>query len=254
MRILSYNILDGGEGRADPLAEVIQAQNPDVVALVEADDLAVVQRIAGRLQMDFVHAVGNRHASALLSRWTIRQSINHAPLHPKLSGSMLEATLIDPQKRILTLGAVHLHPHATESDETHREQELAVILKLFAEHRSASQPHVLLGDFNANSPVQQIDIARCKPRTQREYQANGGQLPRRAIQRLLDAGYVDSLDAADPHSARTAGTFSTQFPGQRVDFIFTFGIDRSRLQRAWIEQDRLAQFASDHFPVGVEIL
>ena len=34
MRIVSYNILDGGEGRADPLAEVIEAQRPEVVALV----------------------------------------------------------------------------------------------------------------------------------------------------------------------------------------------------------------------------
>ena len=36
MRICSYNILDGGEGRADPLAEVILAQRPDIVAIVEA--------------------------------------------------------------------------------------------------------------------------------------------------------------------------------------------------------------------------
>ena len=38
MRIVRYNILDGGEGRADPLAEVIEAQRPDLVALVEATD------------------------------------------------------------------------------------------------------------------------------------------------------------------------------------------------------------------------
>jgi endonuclease/exonuclease/phosphatase family metal-dependent hydrolase len=36
-----------------------------------------------------------------------------------------------------------------------------------------------------------------------------------------------------------------------VDYIFTFGIDSPR--DAWIEQDRLARYASDHFPVGVEI-
>ena len=34
MRLVSYNILDGGEGRADPLAEVIEAQRPDVIGLV----------------------------------------------------------------------------------------------------------------------------------------------------------------------------------------------------------------------------
>ena len=59
MRIVSYNILDGGEGRADPLAEVIEAQRPDVVALVEATDLTVIERIARRLGFDYVHAPGN---------------------------------------------------------------------------------------------------------------------------------------------------------------------------------------------------
>ena len=36
-------------------------------------------------------------------------------------------------------------------------------------------------------------------------------------------------------------------------YIFTHGIDRSRLKDAWIEYDRLAKYASDHFPIGAEI-
>src|SRR5947208_12803681 len=84
MRVVSYNILDGGEGRTDPLAEVILAQRADIVALVEADNLAVLERIARRLSMDFIHAPGNKSASALLTRWTLRDSINHAPLTSKL--------------------------------------------------------------------------------------------------------------------------------------------------------------------------
>jgi len=52
---------------------------------------------------------------------------------------------------------------------------------------------------------------------------------------------------------KTTGTFSTQFPGQRVDYIFTYAILPSRLKDAWIEQDRLAKYASDHFQIGLEI-
>src|SRR5690349_20191113 len=98
MRVVSYNILDGGEGRADPLAEVIEAQRPDVVCLAEASDLAVVERIANRLKMDFVQACGRKKgaASALLTRYTIRESVNHALLREGLSKSLLEATLVEP--------------------------------------------------------------------------------------------------------------------------------------------------------------
>ena len=52
MRLVSYNILDGGVGRADPIAEILQAQNADIVVLLEADDLSVVERIAGELAAD----------------------------------------------------------------------------------------------------------------------------------------------------------------------------------------------------------
>ncbi len=109
MRIVTYNILDGGEGRADPLAEVIEAQRPDVVALVEAEVPAVVERIARRLSMDFVSAaVGNKHASALLSRWPIKETINHAAITPGLSRSFLEATVQDPSGQEWPIGVVRI--------------------------------------------------------------------------------------------------------------------------------------------------
>ena len=255
MRIVSYNILDGGEGRADPLAEVIEAQRPDVVALVEADDPAVLDRVAGRLKMDLIAAPGHRHASALLSRWPIRETVNHALLHTpeQWSTSLLEAVVVDPSGAEWVVGVAHLHAGATEADESRREKELETLLRVFAAHRQAGRPHLIAGDFNANAPYQQIDPARCKPRTRKEWEENGGGVPRRVVQRMLYAGYVDSLHAADPTAGTTRGTFSTQFPGQRVDYIFTSGLDRARLRRAWIEQDRLAKYASDHFPVGLEV-
>jgi endonuclease/exonuclease/phosphatase family metal-dependent hydrolase len=254
MRIVSYNILDGGEGRADPLAEVIGAQRPDIVALVEAEDTTVVERIAKRLKMDYVHAPGNSHASVLMSRWTIRESINHAPLHGQFEKSLLEVKVATPALGDVTFGVVHLHAHGREADETQRERELDLLLDLFRRQREGNLPHVICGDFNANSPVQQIDVARTKERTRKDWEANGGYLPRRVIQRMLDSGYLDSLHATDRDAAEQRGTFSTQFPGQRVDYIFTHGIALARLKRGWIEQDRLATYASDHYPVGLEIM
>jgi endonuclease/exonuclease/phosphatase family metal-dependent hydrolase len=253
MRIVSYNILDGGEGRADPLAEVIEAQRPDVVALVEAEDTTVVERIARRLKMDFVHAPGNSHASVLMSRWTIRESINHAPLHGQFEKSLLEVKVATPELGDVIFGVLHLHAHGREADETQRERELDIVLDVFHSARESKAPHILCGDFNANSPVQQIDVARTKERTRKDWESNGGQLPRRVIQRIVDAGYADSLGATDAGAAEQRGTFSTQHPGQRVDYIFTHSIALPRLKRGWIEQDRLATYASDHYPVGVEI-
>jgi exodeoxyribonuclease-3 len=265
VKLVSYNILDGGEGRADPLAEVILAQGPDVVALVEAQDSAVLERIASRLKMDFIlgehhrkGGEGRRQAAALLSRWPISETINHAPLHADAPKSLLEATVIDPAGRQWTVGVVHLHARATLADEKRRRAELDVVLGAFAVHRQANRPHILCGDFNATAPTQRVDPDRCKPKTRKEWKANGKMLTRRAVQKILAAGYTDTLHAVAPADADLEGgkdgTFTTQHPGQRIDYIFTFGIDRPAIRRAWIEHDRLAKYASDHFPVGVEII
>lgn len=253
MRILSYNILEGGEGRADPLCEVILAQDADVVALIEADDAAVLDRLARRTKMDVIHAAGKKGSVALLSRFPIRDSINHSPLITDLTNAFLQATVVDPAGVAWQFGVVHLKARATEEREQIRDRELAAILNTFAPLRAANTAHVLLGDFNANSPHQKIDFAKCKPETREEAQANGGCIPRRAIQSLFDHGYLDTLHTLRPDYAATQGTFSTQYPGQRVDYIFTHGLAAACLKSAWIEYDRLAQYASDHYPVGVEI-
>jgi exodeoxyribonuclease III len=252
VRLVSYNILDGGEGRADPLAEVIESQQPDIVVLVEADVPAVVERIASRLKMDFVLAEGRRHGGAILTRGRVSESINHSLLCEEFSDLVLEATLETPAGP-WTVAAVHLHPRARISDEERREREIDVILKIFAPNRAEARPHILAGDFNANSPIQHIDPEQCKPRTREEITANGGVLPRTAIGRLLDAGYVDTLHSVHGSHAAKIGSFTTQHPGQRVDFIFTHGVQPRRLKAAKVEQDRLATYASDHFPVMVEI-
>jgi endonuclease/exonuclease/phosphatase family metal-dependent hydrolase len=254
MRIASYNILDGGEGRADPLCEVLFAQRADVVALVESEDPAVLERIARRMKMDYVVAKGNQSgASALLSRFPIRDSINHAPLNPGLSKSLLQATVVGPDGTPWHFGVVHLHARAGEEDERKREAELAIVLEVFASLRAEKTPHILLGDFNANSPVQHIDLAKVKPKTREQAVANGGTIPRRVVEKLLNEGYGDTYYMTNPELAKTQGTFTTQHPGQRVDYIFVHSLAKDRVRSAWIEYDRLAKYASDHYPIGAEI-
>ena len=252
MRLLSYNILDGGKGREDAITQVISSQRPDVVALVEADDPDVVEHIARRLEMDVLHAPGNTHASALLTRWPVRESVNHAPLHSELEKSFLEAKLIGPAGE-LVIGVVHLHARALVADEAWRLKELGIILSAFAPLRASRTPHLICGDFNANAPHRMIDPSKCKPRTRDEWEANGGRIPRWVVQKMLDDGYRDTLLEIDPPAAETAATFTTEYPGQRVDYFFSYLFPRRRLRSAWVEAGPWARGASDHFPVGLEI-
>ncbi len=251
MRVVSYNILNGGVGRADPIGEVLAAQKADVITLLEADDPWVIDRLARRLKMDCIVATGKRHKSAILSHWPIRCSWDHALLRPEVTNTFLLAEVLMPDGGAIPVAAVHLHPHAKLKDETERLAEIDAILAVLSK---LTRPHLLMGDFNSNSPIQQIDPARCKPRTQKDWEANGGMLPREVIARVRGRGYLDTLHVAKGEVAGQTGSFSTHHPGQRVDYIFTSGIAPQCVKDAWIETDRLAEFASDHFPVGVEIV
>jgi endonuclease/exonuclease/phosphatase family metal-dependent hydrolase len=253
MRLVSYNILDGGEGRADPLAEVIDAQRPDMVALIEADNPAVVERIARRLNMDSIAAPGCKHTVALLSRWPIVESINHAALRGR-PPCLLEATIRQLDGPEWLIGVLHLGSHAFEADEAQREQELAAVLEVFEPYRRVGCPHLLVGDFNSNSPIQQIDPDKVHPKTRQAWLANGSRIPRRVIQTLLDNAYIDTLAAAYPDAAPTTATFTTRDPGQRIDFIFAYATQPTAIKDAWVEHDRLAKYASDHYPIGVELV
>lgn len=250
MRVVSYNILNGGVGRADPIGEILAAQKADVIALIEADDQWVVDRLARRLKMDCIVATGKRHKSAILSHWPIRCSWDHALLLPEVTNTFLLAEVMTPDGGALPVAAVHLHPHAKLKDETKRLTEIGAILSVLSK---LNRPHLLMGDLNSNSPIQQIDPAKCKPRTQKDWGENGGMLPREVIVRVLGSGYLDTLHVAKGDAAGEMGSFSTHYPGQRVDYVFASGIAPSQVKDAWIETDRLAEFASDHFPIGVEI-
>jgi endonuclease/exonuclease/phosphatase family metal-dependent hydrolase len=254
MRILSYNILDGGTERASLIHDVIAAVTADVVALVEADNHAVVAEVAERLGMDFVIADGTSHSVALLSRWPIIETVNHTALDDDAGRCFLRATISEPSTDVKwTFGVLHLRAHATESAEDERCRQLEHILDVFAPLRRSGTPHVLCGDFNANAPSQQIDFSKASPRTQRETSENGGNVPRRAIAQVLANGYVDTLRAYDAGYADTTGTFKTQYPQQRVDYIFTHSLPTERITRAWIDNSDRARDASDHFPIGVEL-
>jgi endonuclease/exonuclease/phosphatase family metal-dependent hydrolase len=51
LRLLTYNILDGGVGREAAISEVIRAAAPDVVVLQEVMQPLLLERIAATLDM-----------------------------------------------------------------------------------------------------------------------------------------------------------------------------------------------------------
>jgi len=249
MKLLTYNILEGGTGRIDPLAEVIRQSDPDVVFIAEAWDESLFHKLADRLGLDCFHAVLPGNASAavgVLSKLPIHEAVNYGPQHRGFTRSAMHAIVETPKGNLLPIFGVHLHPRETLADEDKRLGELAALFAIADPF--AGRPHILCGDFNTSHPDQPIDPAKLRPKVLERIALQGHQLPREVVRKLLERGYVDahSLHHA-PEEFDT--TFTTSHPAMRVDYFFVTPDLCPHVQGCDAIHHPLARYASDHFPV-----
>lgn len=251
MRLMAYNILDGGRGRIDPLAEVIRHVAPDVAVCPEADSKEDFRALAQRLGMHaFWAAPVDSHGLGVLSRSVFDAAVSHS--RPPLDRACAEVQLVTPGGKTLTVFGLHLSPHITLERENVRVEQVGFLLDRTAELRAQGRPHVLMGDFNATRPGQKLDPPTMRENDRKRLAAQHGLVPTHAIAAILDAGYIDAFQAV--HGEDEPGlTMSTQTPSLRVDYIFLSGDLAGRLKNAGVHYERLARYASDHWPLWADL-
>lgn len=165
LRVVTYNLLLGGAGREEPIGAVLERLGADVIALQEANDLAMVRRLASRLGMRVVvgRPSDTSHLNlAVLSRRPFTRWRSHR--HP---GKMLRAHLeceVETGARALPrirVHCVHLAARFGEraNGEERRMRELHTILE-DVRRAGGHTPHLLLGDFNALAPGDTVAATR----------------------------------------------------------------------------------------------
>src|SRR5262249_43434991 len=78
LRIVTWNVLDGGAGRLDAIEDVLRGVDADLIALQEANDRVGVERLAAALGTELVYGEANSpFAVAWLSRLPVTRSENH---------------------------------------------------------------------------------------------------------------------------------------------------------------------------------
>lgn len=238
MKVLTYNISDGGDARLALLAALIRQQQPDAVALLEANSRANVEWLARELGMQFAFGEANCACHvAWLSRLAIRSWANHR--HAVLAKTLLEIE-VAWEGAATHLFATHL---ASRHEPPEPVDEVPIILGLLAPF--GSRPHLLVGDFNALRPGDPVGLppAGVVPRGDAL-----GDTPRRAIGQVLDAGYLDCYRALHPD---TPGyTYPAVASWLRLDYLFAAPKLAARLVACDVVTGGEAVRASDHLPVG----
>ena len=253
MRLLSYNIREGGVGRAEQIAEVISAASPDVVALQEARHPAVVERIATLAGFPYW---GSRplHSTGFLSRVPVIEHGWRQP--PRTRHALLEVSLGDGLPRVFVL---HLRAWFSKWNEQRRARELRGLLDGIQEQlereRHAFAFHVLCGDFNALAPGERFDPSPMPAWIRGMVWLSGRDIARSTIEMMGADGYADAWRTVHPDLEGKPGyTFPVWNPHVRLDYVFTPAAYASRVTACEVRRTPdVARTASDHFPLLVEL-
>jgi exodeoxyribonuclease III len=251
LTFMTYNIRNGGRDRLDAILGVIQEQRPDVLALQE---LAQLYRGPRRLLARIEAATGMRAhlarslfgqavavlvrpSGAIVSVGRVRRPMHHA------------AALVTVETRAGRLTVVSTHLHATAPGRRLREaRRVAARLARYLPDR----PTVLMGDLNTLDPRADPAgaVATVEPRYRRRHLTRG-RVDTRAVQALIEAGFVDLCHPAGTGVPASVPTKlgGPEFPVGRLDYILATE-PVAALTRDWhVVRDGDSDTASDHYPV-----
>lgn len=240
VRVLTYNLQEGGGDRLDRIAAVVRRQRPDAVALQEVTSEERARFLAQELEMQLVFGETNIPCHiAWLSRFSIRRSESYR--FPTLSKGLLEVE-VDVLGDPLRLFTTHL---ASRHDAQTPDQEISVVLEVL--RHSSDTPHVLAGDLNSLRPGD--SVGQPPLGEEKRGDARDG-APRKTIQSILDAGYTDCYRAVHPY--KRGYSYPSPAPWLRLDYIFASAHMAPCLRDCDVVQDAEAVLASDHLPVWAE--
>ncbi|MEO5904674.1 MAG: endonuclease/exonuclease/phosphatase family protein [Gemmatimonadaceae bacterium] len=253
MRLLTYNIREGGVGRAEQIAEVIKAANPEVVALQEARDPTVVGLIAKLAGFQFSGSQRS-HSTGFLSNVPV---VNYAWRHPpQTRHALLEVSLADGFPRLFVL---HLRAWFSKWSERQRARELRGLLDGIQEQlkreNNAFAFHVLAGDFNALAPGERFDSSPMPAWIRGMVWLSGRDIARSTIEMMRSDGYAEAWRTLHADMENDPGyTFPVWNPHVRLDYVFTPREFASRFTACEVlHAPEVVKTASDHFPLLVEI-
>jgi endonuclease/exonuclease/phosphatase family metal-dependent hydrolase len=253
MRLLTYNIREGGVGREEQIAEVIRAAKPDVVALQEATHPASIQRIASLAEFKYSGSKPS-NSTGFLSHVPVINYEWRQP--PRTRHALLEVVLGDGFPRLFVL---HLRAWFSKWSEKQRARELRGLLDGISEQlkkeKNSFAFHLLAGDFNALAPGEKFDTSPMPAWIRGMVWISGRDIARSTIEMMRHDGYAEAWRTLHSDLEQDPGhTFPVWNPHTRLDYVFTPAPFATRFKECEVRKSPdVVTTASDHFPLLVEI-
>ncbi|RYZ40900.1 MAG: endonuclease/exonuclease/phosphatase family protein [Myxococcaceae bacterium] len=256
LKVMTLNILMGGEERMPQLLALIARENPDVLVLQEClgwEDGERLGQVAAALNLPATEAhvrlgtarprpSGRRYHVAVASRRPLRSAQPHANAH--FIGHCLLECELETGAGPLTLFAAHFDSHS----EGLRFVEARYLRSLLEPVAFGERSFLLAGDLNALSRADPYPVD-LSDRVRRSRVDKYGHPPRfDVIDELEGFGWVDTL-RLKPSSSRWV-TARRDRDGEAVDFRTDYLFASPPLARRLLEADVVeVGTASDHHAV-----
>ncbi len=249
LRVMTYNILDGGIGREDSILEVIRAVNPDLIVIQEVTDVKTLTFLAQTLEMQSFIGKGNtKRKVALLSRLPVLDFKNYHPIFP-IWNNIIEADIQYQSDKSFRLIGVHLIAGPWIGLELWRYLETNYILKHYQQF--SQRPFLIAGDFNSVAPNDKVISSRIPGRLKIILWLQGNHVFHYSLQSMLSSGLIDCFRFINPNDE--GFTLPPPKPNIRLDYIFINDAMKKYLKNCWVvRKPNPVTKASDHCPVVAE--
>jgi endonuclease/exonuclease/phosphatase family metal-dependent hydrolase len=250
LRVMTYNIFDGGKGRESQILQVIRAVKPDVAILQEVTSVEFLDHLARELSMDAFFADGNiKKRVTLLSRSPIRWFKNYRPF-PPIWRNVIDFCIEPIAGKTLRLIGIHTRSSLWIGFELWRWWEVKYVLRKL--RLVPDEACLVVGDFNAIAPGDRVLLSTMPNWIKFMIRLQGNRLFHFTIQTFLGAGFVDCFRSLHPDE--DGFTIPTSSPNARLDYIFARPGMKDSLTECKVVREPAAAVrqASDHYPVMAE--
>jgi endonuclease/exonuclease/phosphatase family metal-dependent hydrolase len=249
LRLMTYNILDGGVGRENYILKVIQQSQPDIVVLQEVISEEILKFLALSLCMDYYIGGSNKKRKvALLSKLLVRSFTSEHPIFP-VWRNFISAELEWKEQQVVRLIGVHSIAMLGLPFEVWRLWEAKYILRYI--HSTSGERSLIAGDFNAIAPGERVQIQNMPSWLKWMLFFQGNRVFYFSIKEFLSAGFIDCFRFCNPTDK--GFTLPPENPNARLDYVFASEGLKCHVKSAMvIDRTEEAKLASDHLPVLVD--
>jgi exodeoxyribonuclease III len=248
LRVMTYNILDGGENREQYILNAIQTAGPEIVVLQEVYTEEFLKSLSRSLKMAYYIGTGNKkRKAALLSKFPVLTFKSHHPVFP-IWRNFIEAEIEYAPNKTMRIIGVHPIANLGVVFEFWRLLEARYVINHIRIYQSL--PCLIAGDFNAIAPGEKVKTEGMPGWLKWIIYLQGNRVYHFSIERFLSAGFIDCFRFLN---SEDGFTLPPPNPNARLDYIFVNALMQPYLKKCWVVRGpNSMNFASDHYPVMAE--